>query len=92
MASLWEVTIRSGLDRPDFRADARVLRRGLQESGFPELPIDVHHVVAVADLPSVHRDPFDRLLVAQARTEGMTLLTVDDRLSAYGDCVRHVAG
>ncbi len=75
VASLWEVTSTSGLDRPHFRVDARVLRRGLQESGYPELPIDVDHVVAVADLPSVHRDAFDPLLVAQARTEGLTLLT-----------------
>jgi len=92
VASLWEVSIKAGLDRPDFRVDARVLRRGLLESGFIELPIDVAHVVAVADLPPLHRDPFDRLLLAQARTEGLTLLTVDARLPAYGDFVRNVAG
>lgn len=88
VASLWEVTIKSSLDRSDFAVDARVLRRGLLESGFPELPIDADHVVAVADLPPIHRDPFDRLLVAQARTEGLTLLTVDERLAGYGPSVR----
>lgn len=88
VASLWEVAIKSGLERGDFDVDARSLRRGLLAGGFLELPIDAAHVVAVTDLPKVHRDPFDRLLVAQARSEGMTLLTVDERLSAYGGCVR----
>ena len=88
VASLWEVAIKSSLERQDFAVDARALRRGLLESGFPELPIDAGHVVAVADLPPIHRDPFDRLLIAQARTEGLTLLTVDERLSDYGAGVR----
>lgn len=88
VASLWEVTIKSSLERPDFAIDARVLRRGLLESGFPELSIAAGHVVAVADLPPIHRDPFDRLLIAQARTEGLTLLTVDERLADYGPSVR----
>ncbi len=90
VASLWEVTIKSSLERSDFALDARVLRRGLLESGFPELAIDATHVVAVADLPPIHRDPFDRLLIAQGRVEGMTLLTVDERLAGYGPTVRLV--
>lgn len=90
VASLWEVTIKASLDRPDFTVDARALRRGLLESAFPELAIDARHVVAVADLPPIHRDPFDRLLIAQARTEGLTLLTVDERLVDYGRVVRLV--
>lgn len=92
VVSLWEVAIKATGDRPDFRVDARALRRGLLESAFIELPIEVSHVVSVADLPSIHRDPFDRLLVSQARTGGLTLLTVDRRLPAYGDFVRNVAG
>lgn len=92
VASLWEVAIKASLGRPQFMIDARALRRGLLESGFSELPIDVAHVVAVADLPPIHRDPFDRLLLAQARTEGLTLLTVDAALPPYGDYVRDVAG
>lgn len=92
VVSLWEVTIKSGLGRPDFRVDARMLRRGLLESGFVELPIDVAHVVGVADLPDHHRDPFDRLLLSQARAEGLTLLTVDAQLLPYGDYVHDVGG
>lgn len=92
VVSLWEVTIKTGRGRPDFSVDARALRRGLLESGFVELPIDVTHVVGVADLPDHHRDPFDRLLLGQARSEGLTLLTVDAQLLPYGDYVRNVAG
>ena len=92
VVSLWEVVIKTGRGRPDFRVDARVLRRGLLEAGFMELPIDVTHVVGVADLPDHHRDPFDRLLLSQARSEGLTLLTVDAQLLPYGDYVRDVAG
>jgi len=92
VVSLWEVTIKTGRGRPDFSVDARILRRGLLASGFPELPIDVTHVVGVADLPDHHRDPFDRLLLSQARSEGLTLLTVDAQLLPYGDYVRDVAG
>lgn len=88
LVSLWEVTINSSLNRPDFAVDPRPLRRGLLVSGFGELSIDAGHVVAVADLPPIHRDPFDRLLIAQARTEGLTLLTVDERLGDYGPVVR----
>jgi PIN domain nuclease of toxin-antitoxin system len=91
VASLWEVAMKTGRGRPEFRVDARVLRRGLLESGFPELPIDADHVVAVTDLDSHHRDPFDRLLVAQAKVEGLTLLTADARLADYGSMVRVVA-
>ena len=92
VVSLWEVVIKTGRGRPDFSVDSRVLRRGLLEAGFVELPIDVAHVVGVADLPDHHRDPFDRLLLSQARSEGLTLLTVDAQLLPYGDYVRDVAG
>lgn len=88
VASLWEIAIKSSLGREDFRVDSRVLRRGLLEAGFPELAIEAHHVAALEDLPLLHRDPFDRLLVAQARAEGLVLLTVDRRLEAYGASVR----
>lgn len=88
VASLWEVAIKSSLGRPDFRVDSRILRRGLLEAGFPEMPIHAHHVAALEDLPLLHRDPFDRLLVAQARSEGIALVTVDQRLEAYGPAVR----
>ena len=89
-ASLWEVAIKSGLGRQDFKVDASVLRRGLIENGYVELPIAGEHVVAVAALPTLHRDPFDRLLVAQAQAEGITLLTSDPVVAGYPGPVRKV--
>lgn len=90
VASLWEVAIKQALNRPDFSVDASLLRRGLIESGYEELPINAAHAIAVANLPSIHNDPFDRMLVAQARTEGVLLLTADRRLAAYPGPVRLV--
>lgn len=87
-ASLWEVTIKAGLGRDDFRVDARVLRRGLLDNGYTELPISSAHAVAVAGLPNLHRDPFDRLLVAQAGVEGITLLTSDEAVAGYPGPIR----
>jgi PIN domain nuclease of toxin-antitoxin system len=82
-ASIWEVAIKRGLGRSDFQADPRLLRRGLLDNGYTELPILSEHVVAVVGLPPIHKDPFDRLLVAQATVEGTTLLTSDARLADY---------
>jgi PIN domain nuclease of toxin-antitoxin system len=65
-ASLWEVAIKRGLGRDDFKVDSRVLRRGLLDNGYSELPIISGHVVAIESLPMIHKDPFDRVLVAQA--------------------------
>ncbi len=76
-ASLWEITIKNGLGRPDFQVDARLLRRGLLDNSYSELPIASEHVVAIDGLPTIHKDPFDRILVAQAMVEGITLLTSD---------------
>ncbi|WP_163544162.1 type II toxin-antitoxin system VapC family toxin [Occultella kanbiaonis] len=83
-ASIWEVSIKSGLGRADFTVDSRVLRRALLENGYAELPVTGMHAAAVADLPPIHRDPFDRLLIAQARVEGITLLTSDPLVGQYG--------
>lgn len=87
-ASLWEVTIKASLGLDDFRVDARVLRRGLLDNGYTELPISSAHAVAVAGLPNLHRDPFDRLLVAQAGVEGITLLTSDEAVARYPGPIR----
>jgi PIN domain nuclease of toxin-antitoxin system len=87
-ASLWEVTIKAGLVRDDFQVDARVLRRGLLDNGYAEMPISSAHAVAVAGLPPLHRDPFDRLLVAQAGVEGITLLTSDEAVARYPGPIR----
>jgi PIN domain nuclease of toxin-antitoxin system len=87
-ASLWEVMIKSGLGRKDFRADARLLRRGLLDNGYSELPIVSAHVVAIESLPPIHKDPFDRVLVAQATVEGITLLTNDPVVAQYPGSIR----
>lgn len=89
-ASLWEISIKNGLDRADFNVDPRRLWRMLLVSGYRELPVTSEHTVAVNELPSLHKDPFDRILVAQARVEGLTLLTVDRTVAKYGDGVRKV--
>jgi len=89
-ASLWEVAIKHGLGRADFRADPRLLRRGLLDNGYLELPITGAHALAVADLPPLHKDPFDRILIAQALVEGVTLLTADAVVAGYPGAVRRV--
>ena len=89
-ASLWEIAIKRGLDREDFVVDARLLRRGLLDNGYAELPIRSEHAVAIDSLPPIHRDPFDRLLVAQATFEGITLLTSDPVVARYPGPVRRV--
>jgi PIN domain nuclease of toxin-antitoxin system len=88
VASIWEIAIKRGLGREDFRVDPRVLRRGLLDNGYEELPVYGHHAAAADGLPPIHRDPFDRLLVAQAMTEGLTLLTVDPLVARYPAPVR----
>ena len=89
-ASLWEVAIKRRLGREDFKVDARLLRRGLLDNGYSELPIISDHVVATESLPLLHRDPFDRILVAQATVEGVTLLTIDSLVSQYAGPIRAV--
>lgn len=89
-ASLWEIAIKSALNRPDFQVDARTLRRSLLDNGYAELPILSEHAVAIDALPSIHKDPFDRLLVAQATVEGITLLTDDATLAKYPGPVQFV--
>lgn len=89
-ASIWEVAIKRGLGRSDFRADPGLLRRGLLDNGYVELPLLSHHVIALDSLPPIHKDPFDRLLVAQAVVEGITLLTADSVVAKYPGPVRLV--
>jgi PIN domain nuclease of toxin-antitoxin system len=82
-ASLWEIAIKTGLGREDFRVDPGRLHRGLLENGYAALPITVAHAVAVNSLPRLHKDPFDRLLLAQAGVENLTLATADVALAHY---------
>ncbi|MYC83182.1 MAG: type II toxin-antitoxin system VapC family toxin [Acidobacteria bacterium] len=87
-ASLWEVAIKRGIRRDGFSADPRLLRRGLLENGYVELPVTGAHAAAVDLLPPIHKDPFDRILIAQAQIEGLTLLTADEVVARYPGPIR----
>jgi len=82
-ASIWEIIIKAGLNRPDFQVDPAALYWGLLDNGYMEINITSHHVLLVADLPPLHKDPFDRILIAQARAESAVLLSSDKILSQY---------
>lgn len=87
-ASIWEASIKAALGK--LEVDSTALAEGIQASGFVELPIRAFHGVAAATLPDHHRDPFDRMLLAQAMTEPMHLLTTDAVLARYSPLVRVV--
>ena len=89
-ASLWEIAIKSSLRRRDFRVDVPLMHSALSAMGLTELPVRSEHAVRVTELPPVHRDPFDRLLLAQSLVEQMVLLTNDALLARYGAVVRVV--
>jgi PIN domain nuclease of toxin-antitoxin system len=88
--SLWEIAIKRGQNRADFLYEPRAVRRALLDNGYYELPILSHHVVNIDNLPPIHKDPFDRLLVAQAMAEGITLLTADAVVAQYPGPVQRV--
>ncbi len=90
LASLWEVAIKTSLGRPGFSVDVAQLHQALLGQGLVELPIRPAHLVRVASLPWVHKDPFDRLLVAQAMEDKLSLLTIDATLRRYGRFVKLV--
>ena len=89
-ASLWEVAIKAGRGRDDFRIDVSSLRRSLFDNEYAELPMTGAHAVALRSLPAIHRDPFDRMLVAQAIVEGLTLVTSDPAVAKYSGPIRLV--
>ena len=76
--------------RIDFKVDARVLRRALIDNGYQELSITGLHSVSVEDLPDIHKDPFDRILLSQATVEGFTLLTSDKTIAQYSGPIKLV--
>jgi PIN domain nuclease of toxin-antitoxin system len=88
--TFWEIATKRSLNKPDFRIDVAPLRAGLLRNGHMELTMDGAHALELAKLPMYHTDPFDRLLVAQAKAEGMVLLTSDRELSVYGENVQTV--
>jgi len=81
--NIWEVVVKHGLKRPDLDVDALVFRRQLLDAGYEEIPVTSLHALELAGLPLIHRDPFDRLLIAQAMAEGMRLLTADRQVAFY---------
>lgn len=85
--SIWEIVIKRALGRHDLQVDPARFRRMLVASGYGEVAVTAEHALIVEHLPALHKDPFDRILIAQARSEGMQLLTVDDQVLAYGDGV-----
>jgi PIN domain nuclease of toxin-antitoxin system len=90
VVSLWEIAIKCGLGKLDRRIDPRSIRRQSLEAGFEELPVLGQHAISVDVLPQIHKDPFDRLLIAQAIVEGITLLTADSNIARYPGSIRKV--
>lgn len=89
-ASIWEIAIENGLGRSDSAFDPAEISRAALETGFTELAVRSNAAALVAQLPALHRDPFDRILVAQAIVEPATLYTADQQLVPYSDLVRHI--
>jgi len=87
---LWEIGIKRGLKKKGFQADPRVLRRTMLDDGYEELPVLGQHAVEVDILPPIHKDPFDRILIAQATVEGIILLTADPTIARYPGPIRKV--
>jgi len=83
VASIWEIAIKRDLERPGFQVEPAVLRQLLLENGYRELPLTSSHAIAVRGMPKIHRDPFDRILIAQAMVEGFVLLTADKEIAKY---------
>lgn len=82
-ANIWEIAIKRALERPGFEVEPELIRTAALETGFEELPVSGLHAARVRHLPPLHRDPFDRLLVAQAQTEPMVLVTDDGQVARY---------
>ena len=86
-ASLWEIVIKRGLRREDFVVDPASLYSGLLSAGYQELPVTGRHTLLVSALPPLHKDPFDRILLAQAASEGIPFLTSDKLLTRYSGSI-----
>lgn len=90
VASLWEIGIKRALERPDFRVEPAALRHALLSASYVEVPVTGEHALAAPLLPPIHKDPFDRMVVAQALVEDRVLLTSDDAILAYPGDIRHL--
>lgn len=89
-ASVWEVGIKKALGKANFQFDPAVFRRALLDVGYLELPMTGQHSIAAAALPMLHADPFDRMLIGQAITEGFVLVTSDSAIARYAGPIKHV--
>lgn len=89
VASLWEIALKRARYR-NFAYEPREIRRSMLENGYIEIPINSSHVFALDSLAPIHQDPFDRLLIAQAMIEQVTLLTVDATIAQYPGPIRKV--
>jgi PIN domain nuclease of toxin-antitoxin system len=89
-ASIWEIAIKAGLGRSDFAFDPTEIAQAALDTGFTELAVRLNAAALVSRLPLLHRDPFDRVLVAQAIVEPATLYTTDQQLVPYSDLVRRI--
>ncbi len=88
--NMWEIAIKQRLGKGDFQVDIHLFRRGLLDNGYNELSISSDHAIATRMLPDIHKDPFDRILIAQAMVEGITLLTADEEIAKYPGPIRKV--
>jgi len=88
--SIWEIAIKFALQKPEFNVDPHLVRRGCLDNAMTELAMTSAHAIVTASLPPIHKDPFDRLLVAQAMAEGVTLLTADETIAQYRGPIRLV--
>jgi PIN domain nuclease of toxin-antitoxin system len=89
-ANIWEISIKNTVRRKDFPVDPGVFRQNLLANGYIELAITSEHAIAIQALPPLHKDPFDRILIAQATVEGITLLTSDRQVAKYPGPLRKV--
>jgi PIN domain nuclease of toxin-antitoxin system len=89
-ASLWEIAIKYGLNKADFQVDPDILYNGLADNGYQELCITSLHAVAVKNLPPIHKDPFDRILIAQSKTERIQLITCDEKIAQYAGLIEFI--
>lgn len=88
--SLWELAIKSALGKSDYRVDVMQLYSELVDNEYEELPLNSRHAFALAGLPAIHKDPFDRMLIAQSISEGMLLLTSDETIARYSGAIQLV--
>ncbi|WP_353654172.1 type II toxin-antitoxin system VapC family toxin [Agrobacterium sp. Ap1] len=87
---MWELTIKHALGRENIPVHPRVLHSALLDNGFQELPVNGDHAFGLETLPHLHKDPFDRILIAQAKCEGVLLLTSDETIARYNGPIRLV--